>query len=378
MQAQKLKNLEVGELVKKYDMLSPSDPISRVIGRMRESVSLEAFVEDNDRTAIVTIRDLLNVKNITSTKLLNVMHFLPRMAPKSSVAEAAAFMYEHRIRSLPVYDDSDFKGVVTARVLVEQLLDNENSAKIGSIMTPGPICVSKGDEVSKARRLMIKRKIDQIPILDGSKLDGVITSHSIVFNLTPSTDRLMKGVSITQRFDVPVEDYSSPDVTSNDIKDSLNRVFTNVLSSKSQYSVITNFDEVQGIVTYRDFMRLLMPSEGDGRKETVPMYIIGLPEDPLEAELAREKFTRVVNFLKRSHPDMTEARAIIKSGKTKASKPRYEVQILIRTAREQFNYSGVGFSLAEVFDNISAWAKRHVNKGDARKNRTRSDPGMYA
>ena len=130
---------------------------------MRESISLEAFVEENDRTAIVSIRDVLNVKNITTTKVLNVMRYVPRLTPKSSVAEAATLMFENRIRSLPVYENSRFKGVVTARDFVEQLLDSENPAKVNSLMTPNPVCISKSDEVSKARRIMLSKKIDQIP-----------------------------------------------------------------------------------------------------------------------------------------------------------------------------------------------------------------------
>ena len=117
-------------------------------------------------------------------------------------------------------------------------------------------------------------------------------------------------------------------------------------------------------------MRLLLNSEKSG--DSVPMYMVGLPEDPFEAELARDKFTKVVSLLQKGYPDMMEAHAIIKSGKTKASKPRYEVQIRVRTPRQQFNYSGVGFSLANVFDEISAWSKRQVTKDDGRKRKERA------
>ena len=244
MQAQKLKNLQVGELIAKAEILAPSDPISKVIGKMRESFSLEGFVEENDRTAIVTIRDVLNVKNITTTKLLNVMHYVPRLTPKSPVAEAAAIMFEHRIRSLPVYENSKFLGAVTARAFVDQLLTNESPGKVSSLMTPNPICITKADEVSKARQIMLRRKIDQIPIVDNAKLSGIITSQGIVFNMIPYNDKLTKGVSIAQRFDVPVEDFSELDAVSNGIRDSLNDIFRNMVSNKSQYSVITNLDEV--------------------------------------------------------------------------------------------------------------------------------------
>ena len=143
--------------------------------------------------------------------------------------------------------------------------------------------------------------------------------------MIPYNDKQTKGVSIAQRFNVPVEDFSETNVVSNDIKDSLNSIFRNMKSNKSQYSVITSFDEVQGIITYRDFMRLLMNAGKGG--DSVPDVYRGAARISLEAELAREKFTKVVSLLRKANPDMEEARAIIKSGKTKASKPRYEVQI---------------------------------------------------
>ena len=40
---------------------------------------------------------------------------------------------------------------------------------------------------------MRRKKVDQVPIVDGGRLTGVITSDSIVFNLTPRADRDVKG-----------------------------------------------------------------------------------------------------------------------------------------------------------------------------------------
>jgi hypothetical protein len=124
-------------------------------------------------------------------------------------------------------------------------------------------------------------------------------------------------------------------------------------------------------------MRLII-NFPDIKGDSIPMYMVGLPEDPFEAEATRDKFTRVVNLLRKSYPDITEARAVIKAGKTKASKTRYEVQILVKTPRKQFNYEGFGFELPGVFDGISAWSKRQVGRDNGRRGRVRSDPGTIA
>jgi hypothetical protein len=86
----------------------------------------------------------------------------------------------------------------------------------------------------------------------------------------------------------------------------------------SNYSIIEDYGAVQGIITYRDILKLLLkPREPEQLPNTC---IIGLPEDPFEAEAARQKFRRVVQLLSRSFPEMTEARAIIKAGETKAAR----------------------------------------------------------
>jgi hypothetical protein len=132
-------------------------------------------------------------------------------------------------------------------------------------------------------------------------------------------------------------------------------------------------DEVQGIITYRDLMRLLVEPR---KPDSIPMYIVGLPEDPFEAEATREKFTRVVKFLQKGI-QLTEARAVIKAKDKKLARTKYEVQIFISTVNEHFNYKGTGYELPEVFDGITNWSKRLVSRGSENKGkrRTRSDSG---
>jgi len=51
------------------------------------------------------------------------------------------------------------------------------------------------------------------------------------------------------------------------------------------------------------------------------------------------------------------------------------VQILVKSARRQFNYHGFGFELPEVFDDVSTWSKSLVARYDNKRRRVRADPG---
>ncbi|MGI0086263.1 MAG: CBS domain-containing protein, partial [Nitrososphaerales archaeon] len=332
----------------------PKDPISQVIGYLRDSNLYEAFVEEGESTTIATIRDLLSVQNITTTKISALTAHVPRLNPNNSASEAALIMFEHRVRSLPIYEKGKLVGQINVKSILRKMMDTDLNLKISRIMTPNPSCVHSSDNVSKARSIMIKRKIDQLPVLKDEVLSGVISSSTIVFNLLPHTDRAILGDWRQARFDVPVERLSSLNAVTSEASDSVNDAFQNMERNSSTYSIILNLDEVQGIVTHRDFMRILAQSRSPSETS---MYIVGLPEEPFEAEVTKAKFTRIVKFMRNGIPDITEARAIIKTGESKAAKKRYQVRVFMMTPRRRLSYAASGYDLPEIFDEISSWAK---------------------
>lgn len=370
----KLKTLSVEELITPVTTLQGSDSTSRVVGYLTESKAYEVFIEESERTAMVTIRDILNVRNLATTKLSTLMYYIPRLNPFNTVGDAATLMFENRIRSLPIYQGSELKGQITAQSIVTKLLETDLGFKASAIMTPKPICVDAQDKISKARQIMIRRKIDQLPVLRDGGLQSVVTSEAIAATILPPVDRTIKGDWRAGRYDVPVADFTSPSVVTNNADDSLKSVLDNMNKGSANYSAILNFGEVQGIVTYRDFMKLLLKSRGP---EEIPMmYIIGLPDDPFEAEAARQKFQRVVQLLRRGFPEMTEARAIIKAGQTKAARKRYRVQILIMSPYWRRSYSVFRYELPDAFDYIENWAKKMIARYQTRRTRIRSDSGF--
>ena len=373
MNQEKLKALPVTDLMEPISVLDPLDSVSRVAGMMRQSNQYEAFIEEEDRTAIVTIRDILKLTSITGTKLRTLMYYVPRLNQINTVGEAATMMFEHRIRSLPVYRGTELKGQITSRTVVKKLLEVDTGVKASQIMTPEPVCVDAGESVSKARQVMIRRKIDQLPVLNNGRLQGVVTSEAVVSAILPPVDRTVKGDWRRGRYDFPVENFANSLVVTNEGPDDLRKVLSNMEKSSTNFSVIQNFGEVQGIITIRDFMKLFLESR---RPEFPNMYIIGLPEDPFEAELARQKFRRVVELLGRGFPEMTEARAVIKAGETKAARKKYQVRIFVMSPYWRHSYKVFRYELPDAFDYIEEWATKLLSKYRTKRARSRADRGL--
>jgi CBS domain-containing protein len=364
MKADQLMQEPVTELMDEAHIFPSSDPVSKVMGYLKESKVGEALVDDGDAsTCIVSIGDLLNIASL-NTKIAKVMHQVPRLGPNNTVGDAAALMHEHRARSMPVYRKKTLIGQITSLGVVAKLLESETPGRISSIMTPSPFCMDSSDSIAKARETMLKRKIDQLPLTKKGTLYGVITSGEIVFNMMPKAERKNTADALGNRYDEPLANFDLSDVISNDITDSLRDVYQNMVKSDANYSVITAIDEIQGIVTYRDFLRVM------ARKATetsIPMYIVGLPDDPFEAGTARKKFLGAVELLRRAVPDISEARAVIKMGETKSPKKKYEVKVFLVHPREHYSYSVRSFELADAFDEVNNWVKELVERSRDKK-----------
>jgi CBS domain-containing protein len=373
MKPDQLMRMPVTELLTEVEMFPSSDPVSKVIGYLSDSKLREAFVDDGDAsTCIVSIRDLLNVTSL-GTKIAAVMHQVPRLGPNNTVSDAATLMHEYRIRSMPVYRERKLIGQITSPSVVARLLDSETPGRISSIMTPKPVCMDATDSVSKARETMLRKKVDQLPVTKKGALHGIVTSDEIVFNLMPKADRNMKGNTRAGRYDEALGIFAMKDVLTSEISDSLRDVYQKMSKSGSNYSVIVGTSEIQGIVTYRDFLRVLARRAAES---SIPMYIVGLPDDPFEAGAARKKFTGAVELLRRSVPDISEARAIIKMGETKSPKKKFEVRVFLVHPRNHYSYSVFSYELADAFDKVNDWVKELVQRSRSRA-RTKSSARSY-
>jgi CBS domain-containing protein len=355
--------------------------MSKLVGTLRDRNIYEAFVQNNDAIGLITVRDLLNVRDIESTKIASAMHRVPKLRADSRVQEAAQIMFDYRIRSVPIVDNkNNVTGQVTSFSIIEKMVGHNSAQNIRAenIMTPGPITLERSDEAAKARTIMLRRRIDHLPLLDQAKLMGIVTSSNLLFNLWPpeSAQKGAIGAEKQNRFEYPVENVADTDVVTSGVADTLPKVFSNIKSLSATYSLVTLWDELQGIITYRDFMKLL---EDERRtKLDIPLYIVGLPEDPFEAEATRAKFTREVTQLRKSFPEIEEARSIIKTSKQTGARNRYEVQVMIKTPTKVHSYRDSGYELPDIYDSITNWMKKLLAASDSRpkRRRTRVDPGV--
>lgn len=358
-----VRNMAVEVLMEPSIIISKDEPLSKIISTLIETDSYDVFIELSGKVAALNIRDIIGAKDIKTTRPSLVGKIIPELNRKSVVGEAARIMSHYRMRTLPVVQNGRVEGQVSARRIVDlinkQLVGNKLKINASNIMTGDPLVIDSHKTVSAAMSIMKRRRIDHLPVVDNGLLVGIITSSDIMKVMSP-TERIGKksiGINNTEdSLSIEVSGLANDDVITASVDESLQGVCDRMISAGSSYCIIKVWDEIQGIITYRDIVALL----GEKIEEDIPMFIVGLPDEPLDAELAKSKFTNITKFMRKIHPDIEQARCHIKLRRVLGSRKRYEIDVHVRSTHGNISYTNVGWDLAKLFDEMNHALKKRV------------------
>jgi len=103
--------------------------------------------------------------------------------PDTKVKDAVKLMNENEIGCLVVKKNGKPVGIVTERDILKKIVyqsKNPEQVRVLEVMSE-PLVVGKVDmDLEEAARLMLKRNVKKLPIVDGEKLVGLITLTDIV------------------------------------------------------------------------------------------------------------------------------------------------------------------------------------------------------
>ncbi len=356
---------------------SPPDvTLSKILGMMQDRAVYEVFFPEGTRCGMISEREVLKAPSIEATKISALVVYVPVLKKEATVGEVARLMADYRVRAAPISDGRKIIGQVNCTTLLHELKGRiGGDLKITSIATENPITIEEDDSAAKAKDLLVRKRIDHLPVIKEKRVVGLLTSSHIVSRLRSPERVGSKSIRPDTRHSLgfrsgdamdPTPLTCPPDTTAEHALES-------ILKAAKTCTLVTQWEELQAISTQRDFMTLLAEIEP---APEFPIFIVGLPEDPFEAEATKTKFKRVVNQLHKVFPDILEARSVIKS-KFKAGRERgrYEVTVQIRTPVDSFSYSDEGWELAALYDLITDRLKRLMtHKQKPRRTRQRENP----
>ncbi|MEL6845196.1 MAG: CBS domain-containing protein [Bacteroidota bacterium] len=118
------------------------------------------------------------------------------VAPTDKMKQAKELFDTHQIHHLPVVHDERLVGILSKTDLLYflRLLHQESSElylndirlknyKVEEVMTKRVFTVSSTDTIEKVLEIFTENLFHALPVVDGGKLVGIITTHDILFRL---------------------------------------------------------------------------------------------------------------------------------------------------------------------------------------------------
>tara|TARA_B110000196_G_scaffold20540_1_gene16122 strand:- start:967 stop:2808 length:1842 start_codon:yes stop_codon:yes gene_type:complete len=115
------------------------------------------------------------LSDLMSNELLSV-------TPDTSIQKTAALMSEHRFSSILVMVDENLVGIVTDRDIRSRAVAKGLSLDqpVSQIMTPDPLTLIPSCSIFDATLFMTQRGIHHIPIMEDTKVTGIITASDLM------------------------------------------------------------------------------------------------------------------------------------------------------------------------------------------------------
>src|SRR5690349_21734537 len=105
---------------------------------------------------------------------------LVSVRPDDELMVASQIMRWAGVRHLPVVENERVVGVLTARDLLRHQAEGVGEGPVRTFMSANPELVGPDDQVATACALMVARKIGCLPVVDGGKLVGILTTTDVV------------------------------------------------------------------------------------------------------------------------------------------------------------------------------------------------------
>ncbi|NOQ44192.1 MAG: CBS domain-containing protein [Nitrosopumilus sp.] len=362
---------KVKNIITKPTIIEPTETLSSVINKITRNKAYDVFCIHGKTTLSTNILSLLNAKNITTMKVEPFLSPVPYISPNDSIQKASHIMTHYRTREVPVVTKNKIIGVVTAKQILKLLSLKDNKwIKANLIYTQNPITISSDESLSTAKRIMISKKIDHLPVINNDKIKQVLTSSHLIESIIPkeSLGRFSKGANRIHKLESKIANTGSTRIPQCSPNDDLNKILKLMLKSDTTCCLVNLWDNLQGIITFKDVLGLLA-----SKIETqIPLFIVGMPEDQKNSNLISSKFEKTLKRLQQTYSEIHEARVAIKKQRSGGKREgKFDVTIMITTSHHApLIYKSVGFDLGEVLEELSQKLLRNLSKRAKQRSKT--------
>jgi len=100
--------------------------------------------------------------------------------PSTPIADAARLLVRRKISGVPVVDEKDKTKVVGILTEADLLAAPSGAKTVAEVMRKRVISVSPETPIDEIAAILVKRKIKRVPVLEGGKLVGIVSRIDVL------------------------------------------------------------------------------------------------------------------------------------------------------------------------------------------------------
>ena len=156
-------------------------PVRKLRGAFEDPSLKAVIVTDGDAVeGVITRRQLATSREQPEEKAGSIVWPVSKVTRRTDIREVARLMVGSDAKVLPVVDDGDFKGVVTADDVLAHVRDYLDVISVADVHTPDLITVEPDTTVGEVLHTLRDQRITHLPVVEDGDVAGVISLYDVL------------------------------------------------------------------------------------------------------------------------------------------------------------------------------------------------------
>ncbi|ADD07350.1 CBS domain protein (plasmid) [Natrialba magadii ATCC 43099] len=292
---------------KDYIEFAPDTTVSKLVGTFADSDVSGVVVrgDESEFEGVITRRQLATSHRQPNEKLGSLVWHVPRLTPDEDVRKVAQLMNDSGSQLLPVFEDDEFRGVVTVDGILEAVQPYLDAATVSEAASTDLRTLSPNARLGEALNTFRENHITHLPVVDNGSAVGILSLYDVTDltvraevrsqggdaggvdpfggEISSSTARARRGGfgaregERERMLDFPVQDVMATPVRTVSPSETLETVVEEMFEVNASSLVVTDDGSPHGIVTKTDVLDSLTWEAGGNRG--VQLYGASLIDD---------------------------------------------------------------------------------------------------
>ncbi len=367
-----------------YVTFDPDDRVSKLVGTFDDTEVDGVVVHGDEFEGVVTRRQLASSHHQPNEKLSSIAWNVPWLAPDHDIREVAQLMIDSASQLLPVFEDGELIGVVTADGILREVLPFLDAVTVGDAASRETITVDPDSKFGESVNRFREHRITHLPVVEDDTAVGILSLYDITSlriremarsqggdpeatdsfggPLTQSSGRTRRGGfgaregELARMLDLPVRDVMVSPVRTIEPGRTLDAAVEEMFEIGASSLVVTENGSPHGIVTKTDALDSLTWEAGGNR--AVQLYGVDLLDD-----MNYEKVVAMIEkFDDRDHGmSVLDAKIHLhEHDETMRGTPLVLARIRLHTDRGMYLASGEGYGASHALNEARDKLERRI------------------